>query len=281
MTTTRVPAESLYLAMLDPPLARGRARKEELGYAFEACLPVDIDGVHAVYRPLVDGRVLAVGIDRKLVEELGHEHASATIAAWPEWLDASVRTLDPESVNLLTGAATPGPVRRMRTGAVVHTVLVLSLLGLIAVWGMQRRIASAATEFASIREQQAVVYDRALGLALRTSAQPAPALMTAELRRLRATRTLPRDDPGQSEPADLVLAHLLEAWPTDTTARAESITIAERSVEVVVRLPDLAAVQGLVTSLSGVDGLEIGPTSTETDQGEVRLRASLRREATP
>lgn len=278
MTHTIVPPERLYLALLDPPVSRGRARRDELGFAFEAALPVELDSVHALYRPLSDGRVLAIGLDSTAAAELGRSNTIATPAGWPEWIRPEIRHIPPESVNLLTGNATPNSVRQARFTTVNRTLWVLSLVAIIASIGMERRIRSANMATGALDRQLQRAYSDVLGPAKANSGQPAAAILTSELRRLRATRTaLPTE---RRNSADRVLAGLLDAWP-QIPVKAESITIAERSVEVVVRVANLAAVQQFVTAFGEVEGIAPATTSTEAQQDEVRATIRLDREVQP
>jgi hypothetical protein len=278
MTHITVPANRLYFALLDQPVSRGRGRAEELGFAFEAALPVELDSVHALYRPLSDGRVLAIGLDSTAAAELGWSNTIATPAGWPEWIRPEIRDIPPESVNLLTGNATPKSVRQARFTTVNRTLWVLSLVAIIASIGLERRVRSTNMAVGALDRQLQLAYADALGPAKANSGQPAAAILTSELRRLRATRTaLPTE---QRNSADRVLAGLLDAWPQIPT-KTESITIAERSVEVVVRVENLGGVQQLVTAFAEVDGIAPATTSTEAQQEEVRATIRLDREVQP
>lgn len=275
-----VPPDRLYFAVLPPPVSpRGRARREELTYALEATVPVPIDSVHARYRALPDGRVLAVGIDRNHAAEIARTHAAAHPAAWPDWLCPHVGETSAEGLNLLTG-----PCRSPRTTAAGSTALRHALLGfiliaLLASVGLERRIRSDAAPATESRLQTAAVYTQALGPAS-NPAQPPAARMTSELRRLRATRGLqPASAPART--ADTVLADLLTAWPEGAQARTESITIAERTVEVILRLDDLETAQTFITALGAAPGLRPGPANTDREADEVRLSLRFDREAAP
>lgn len=278
MTHITVPANRLYFALLDPPVSRGRGRLEELGFAFEAALPVELDSVHALYRPLSDGRVLAIGLDSTAAAELGRSNTVATPSGWPEWIRPEIRDIPPESVNMLTGNATPNSVRQARFTTVHRMLWVLSLVAIIASIGLERRIRSTNMATGALDRQLHQAYSDVLGPAKSNFGQPAAAILTSELRRLRATRTsLPTE---RGFPADAVLAGLLGAWPEMST-KTESITIAERSVEVVVRVANLAAVQQFVTAFGKVEGIAPATTSTEAQQDEVRATIRLDREVQP
>ena len=280
MTTARVPPSDLYFALLESPVSpRGKARAEELTYALEAALPVPIDTVHAVYRSLPDGRVLAVGIDRDRASALCRVHTSACPEAWPDWLRPSVTAVDPASVNLLTGPCRSPVVVSARNAAVRHALLGVVLLGVLGAAGVERRIRAEQSAVTALRQQSDSVYRDALGPA-GAGAQPAPARMTSELRRLRATRG---SDPQTSaaRPADAVLAELLGVWPDGAQARTESITVAERTVEVLLRVDDFEAAQGIITALGAAPGLRPGPAKTDREPNDVRVSLRFDREDAP
>lgn len=280
MTAASVPPAELYFAVLDRPVSsRGRAREEELSYAFEAAVPVPIDSVHAVYRPLPDTRVLVVAIDRSRAESFARTHTRLHPARWPDWLVPLAERIDPASVNLLSG-----PCRSERTTAAYHALVCHALIGLTLIalafsMGLERRVHAQRRDAASAQSRASEIYTRALGPAS-GAAQPPVARMTSELRRLRATRG-PADTKRDQAPADAVLAGLLSAWPADSQARTESITIAERSVEVVLRVNDLDAAQAFISALGGAPGLRPGPTKTDREGEEIRLSLRLDREDVP
>lgn len=279
MTAASVPASELYFAVLNRPVSpRGRARAEELGYAFEATVPVPLDSVHAVYRPLPDARVLAIAIEKTRAESLARTHTSAHLPAWPDWLAPLAEHIEPTSINILSGPCCSPRVAAARQALIRHAWIGLALIALTASLGLERRIRAQHADAISTQARVAEIYTRALGPALNT-AQPQAARMTSELRRLRATR-----DPAESRdqtPADTVLAGLLSAWPADSQARTESITIVERTVEVILRVDDLDAAQTFITALGTASGLRPGPAKTDREGDEIRVSLRLDREDAP
>jgi hypothetical protein len=280
MTAASVPSSELYFAVLDRPVSpRGRARAEELAYAFEAAVPVPIDSVCAVYRTLPDARVLAVAIDRARAGPLARTHTIAHPAAWPDWLAPLAERIDPVSVNLLSGPCRSARVAVARDSLVRHALVGLALVALAASIGLERRIRDERGDAAAAQTRASEIYTRALGPAA-GAAQPPAARMTSELRRLRATRG-PAAATREQTPADTVLAGLLSVWPADSRARTESITVAERTVEVVLRVDDLDAAQAFISALGAAPGLRPGPAKTDREGDEVRLSLRLDREDAP
>lgn len=280
MTAASVPVSELYFAVLAPPVSpRGRARTEELAYALEAALPVPLDSVHPVYRPLPDARVLAIAIEKSRAEALAHTHTSVHPAAWPDWLGPLAERIEPASVNLLSGPCRSPRVTAARNILVRHALLGVATIALAASIGLQRRIRVQLAETTSAQARAAEIYTRALGPAPNATQSPA-AMMTSELRRLRATRG-PATEARNHTPADTVLASLLSAWPADSRARTESIAVAERTTEVVLRVDDLDAAQTFITALGAAPGLRPGPAKTDREGQEIRLSLRLDREDAP
>jgi hypothetical protein len=269
----------LYFAVLDRPVSpRGAARREELEYALEAAVPRPVDTVHAVFAPLPDGRVVAVGIDRDQALQLGRSCPQATPAEWPSWLLPLVGSLDPHDCNLLTGPCRSPLSRAAWRSVAAHTLVGLSVLSTLAVAGLERQIrheSDLAAEHSALAQS---IYSDALGGAGSPS-QPAAARMTSELRRLRATRNS-SPDRADGQPADLVLAALLKGWP-DLNAKTESITVAERAVDVQIIVDDLDAAQTFIQAFGGASGLRLGPTTTDRQPDGVRLSVRLDREDQP
>ncbi len=286
MTATSVPPSELYFAVLAPPVSpRGRARAEELAYAFEAALPLPLSAVHAVYHTLPDQRVLAIAIERAHAERLARAHTRAHPQAWPGWLAPLAGAIRPHACNLLTGPCLPPRVSAARRSIVRHACVGAAVILTAASLGFERRIRHLAADTAAARARAAETAAAVLSGGAPShqnagSLQPAFARMTSELRRLRATRGPAPRSPAQL-PADAVLARVLAAWPTDARARTESITVAERTVEVVLRLDDLGSAQSFVSALAAVPGLRPGPARTDQEADEVRLSLRLDREDAP
>lgn len=277
MTAASVPVSELYFAVLTPPVSpRGRARTEELAYSLEAALPVPLDSVHPVYRPLPDARVLAVAIERTQAESLARTHTSVHPAAWPVWLAPLAQEIEPTSINLLSGPCRSPRVSAARNVLVRHALVGVATIALAASAGLERRIRTQHADTTSAQARAAEIYTRALGPA-QNNAQPPAARMTSELRRLRATRG-PAAATRNQTPADTVLASLLSAWPADSLARTESITVAERTVEVILRVDDLGVAQTFISALGTAPGLRPGPAKTDREGNEIRLSLRLDRE---
>lgn len=280
MTAISVPTSELYFAVLTPPVSpRGPARTEELAYALEAALPVPLESVHAVYLPLSHARVLAIAIGKTRAESLARTDTSAHPTAWPDWLTPLAEHIEPSSINLLSGPCRSPRVTAARNVLVRHALLGIAAIALATSIGLERRIHTQHAETTSAQARAAEIYTRALDPAP-NAAQPPAVRMTSELRRLRATRG-PAAATRNQIPADAVLARLLSAWPTDSQARTESVTVAERTVEVILRVDDLDAAQTFISALATAPGLRPGPAKTDREGNEIRLSLRLDREDAP
>lgn len=280
MTAASIPPSELYFAVLAPPVSpRGRARTEEFAYALEATLPIPLDSVHPVYRPLPDARVLAIAIERTRAEALARTHIGAHPSAWPDWLIPLAEEIEPTSINLLSGPCRSPRVSAAQNALIRHACIGLALITLTASLGLEHRIRVQQAETTSAQARATEIYTHALGPAPNAAQTPA-ARMTSELRRLRATR-VPAAATRSQTPADTVLANLLSAWPANSQARTESITVAERTVEVILRVDDLDAAQTFISALGAAPGLRPGPAKTDRESNEIRLSLRLDREDAP
>lgn len=168
----------------------------------------------------------------------------------------------------------------MRASVCTHALIGLILLAAAASVGLERRIRLTDTRTTELRAAVARAYRHALGDAAARSSQPPAAVLTAELRTLRATRRPEKhDDPRET--ADRALAGLLNAWPENALSKTESITVAERTIEIVMRVPDLETAQTFVTALGQTEGILPGPTTTDQSGGETNVTLRFDREIEP
>lgn len=279
MSVAIVPPEELYFAVLDAPVSNGRSRSTELDYAFEAALPADLSEFHTRYLLLPDGRVLAVGIDKKTAAELGTNHHAATPAAWPDWIDQKLP--DPASVNLLTGNAEPRTVRNERSRLAARMAVLATVVSLTASIGLERRIRIDNDRSSLLRADSRELIRSALGESANRSSQPLSAVLVSELRRLRTTRGQTQDQDESRSRADAALAEVLSAWPLDAFPKTESIVIAERSIELAILVTDSKEAQRFVTAMADIDGLLLATTSSSQESGGTRLSIRLDREVAP
>jgi len=279
MTTARIDPMDLYLAVLDPPITRGRSRREELDHAFEPYLPGGSQGMHRLYQNLQSGKVLGIALREEVADALDPGVSVATPDRWPDRLRDQLEPQIPaRSVNLLMGAAEPLPVRRAKSGLYYHAVAVLGLISIAASLVIQQRITDAERAADRNRSQAREVRLAALGPAAAGSRQPPASLLLGELRKLRATRSDRAGGDSSSErPADRVLAALLGQWPENLQSRTESLVVAPRSIELVVTVPDLKSAEDFANAIRGFEGITVGNESTTRERDRVRVTMRLNR----
>jgi hypothetical protein len=275
MSIARIDPDQLYFALLDPPRTRGRDRRDELLYGLESVTPTPIDELHAVFHPLPDRRVLGIAIRRDEGTALASTHHRASPAHWPDWLEQETQSPPPDRINLLTGPLTPPRVIRAKRAVLHLTLIMFVLTALILSFGTERRIHGAQEELARVRSLTDDQYAQALGPLLGSSAQPPAAILTAELRKLQSTRSPGTTTPAAAFNADLLLGRVLNVWPTDTTLRAESITVSQRAVELITTAQTTEDTTALINACKTLDGLSIGTSSSTQARDGIRFELRL------
>jgi len=278
VTRVSVPCERLYFAVLPAPVSRGKRAVEELLHGFAPCVPECVDGVHCVYRRLGSGRVLAIGVPGEVLGGVDDMAVVATPQSWPDPIADEIDGVEPSEVNLLVGDAEPGVVRGARARcwcwlAVVYVALCLVVSGwLRSEIGVSRESLRAAGS-----STDALLID-ALGPSASLSGQPAMALMTAELRSLRATRAPGGGSVSPGRGADVALSRVLAAWPGGTGGRAEALSVTGRFVEITVLVPGLGEAEVFLDAMRGLEGCALVDESVRRELGGVRVSLRLRRE---
>jgi len=229
-----IPHTELYWAELDTSVLPQARRRDpvRLGYLFESVLPCPIDTVHAVYAHQSPSRAIACGIDRERLDE----YRSDAVTLRPDWLPTFLDGADHNAFNLLVGEYEPDPVRVLRRRWMAWSSAALLVVTGVISLGIERRVMQERRVQDRISERSDQIYSNSFGEeALRR--QPAPALLVAELRRLRATRA---DSPEVTEEdsAALVLSRFLRDWPTTVKTRTESIEATGGAVRVSMLLDD-------------------------------------------
>jgi hypothetical protein len=261
-----LPAECFYWALLDASILGQRGvkrRQKQLGYLFEAVLPVPIDDVHAIYRsvPGSDQRYLACGMARDAILDRLAESGDKAVALTPCGLPRAIRDddaasgINPVELNLLTGALEPPRVRTLRRRWLGAVTLLIVLVGAIVLVGFERRIARAQSQARTLHEACLGVYTQVLGSdAVSESGRlPPAARLTIELRELRRTHRQPPVD-TQLVDASGMLANLLALWPDETYAQVESLSCAPEEITVRAMLPTSDDAQALRTALASLPG---------------------------
>lgn len=226
------PRSRFYWAILESP---GYARSGTLPLGLLAALADDIpetlDALHAVCTPIP--RDSPTTAQRVLV--------CACPAAELAALDPSILELKPDGIptelslsaditlpNLLTGEHEPAPLRSARRAR--HTIAALAILlcSLLVSVGLARRARHAAlSAIHATHIADSLLAD--LTSDRRESTLAAAAANTKSLASAAHSTRLPRD-------AAIDLASLLSAWPATTTAKPQSLSIADNAISLAVTI---------------------------------------------
>jgi hypothetical protein len=236
------PPDRMYWAVLDAPsVKRGpRARRRELEYALEGEIPLLLDAVHVVFIPLDDGRVLACAAARDELEAID-DAISLTPSELPDWVDAAV---EPASIELLSGSLTPRRITRLRRSwAAAFVACVLIALGLLMV-GLELRIRAVASE------RQDVQADFETMLTEAGFDGPTAEARMQLLGRLRTMeQASPNRSPRPTSESMVVVARVLEAWPSDETIELGSIDASGEGVVINAAAVDATGAGDLASAM--------------------------------
>lgn len=256
----RLPPERFFWGVLDvPPQMRSRrVAREQLGYLFEAVLPMSIENVHAAYVPLEQhgSRFLACGMAVSELEAVRDDAVTLGPSVLPEFLALDT---NPKHINLLTGQFEPHEIRRLRrrwsTLCAGFALVGVLLLGI----GHQRYVRALHQQASALHEMRQHVLAQALGehamvRSQSANRQPLELMLLAELRQLRQTRP-PTPGNRLEQPTDStdVLVGLLSQWPVRGTdpphAQVESMSITPSSITVQTSLPSAEDVPTIAEAL--------------------------------
>lgn len=250
----RWPADRFYWAQIDASVLpktlvhRGPDTKR-LGFLFEAVLPVSIDRVQACYVPLGGRHYLACGVDH---ERLATDLPRNALTLSPDSIPAGIagdREIDARSINLLTGAHEPAPVRRERRRYTIESAALAALVVLALVLGMERRIDALDRGVETIRQRRHSIHTELYGPGAAASVQPPSVRLLAELRHLERTHHEATTSSAVEPPrADATLTSLLSAWPRAHPVRTESISVTPTSITLIGLLPDADGAQAFISA---------------------------------
>ena len=236
------PAERFYWAVLDLP---GYTRRGPLPMALllelQPHMPLDVSELHAVAIPHPSSRssVLVCAARR---DELGAVDASATSLTPTLDADSALRSqlpldaADVASLNLLSGAFEPRPIRRARLRRQLELVAAMLLVSILIILGLHRRTANLDVETSHATQSlAAVLADRPPSPSDRSSLLPASAIDTAHATeslnaQIRLVAGVEHAAKRVTAPTDAAspLAALLRAWPAgldDAPCTVQSISV--------------------------------------------------------
>lgn len=274
----RWPADEFYWAVLDTSVLRSRRRPKELGFLFEAELPVTIDEVQAAYVPLSGDRCLACGIDRARLDDVD----AGAILLNPDSIPALLETdVKPEQLNLLTGDFEPLPVRRLARlwrGGILSGLAVCAMLLVI---GMHRRAGAAGDTAQTINSATTMVLGEVLGRTV-TDAEVARArlMLRARLAELRQTRQtgLSSDD---TTDVSGTLAAVCAAWPRELVTKIDSCAVTTNVIAISGAVPTTDDAQRLADALAEIAGWDLQQPSVESTRNTIRVSLRLTRRKEP
>lgn len=270
----RLDPSTLYWAVLDGsvlPRSFGLPRTQ-LGYLFEATLPVPIDDIHAVYHVLPDRKILACGMQTTDLEVLVQ---SGAITATPEAIPISGPSpVDPSHINLLTGTLEPEEIRAIRARGRVQLVGLAVVGVLLLLVGMERRHARTLDVIEMLDGATASLYQTlypAISGGEVTLQQRAR--LTSELRRMRETRGVHRQE--SPNVVSQHLSDLLRGWVADTRSRVETISVSPSLLTVRGTIEDMASAESLANRLDQLRNWSVEPPQLDQTMKGVQFTIRL------
>jgi hypothetical protein len=264
-----IDASLLFWTRLPPEAGRLDDRQQD--YRFERVLPLPVEGLHIVRSRLEDGSTLLVGIEPERLRQHLAERQDVSGDTWellPDRLPGHLTGVDATAalsgLNLLQGPFEPVRRRQARRGRDLAIAIGLGLTLVLALIGIERRVAAQTLAVASLRSAGQELITRTLGTS--SGRTPGAIQLTQELRRLelaaRGSLTAPVDAAG-------LLQRLWTGWPAEVPCRVETVALT----------PDRLVVRGTVPTL--VDAERIAKANPTLASGDaVFLAAPLQAEQT-
>jgi hypothetical protein len=270
--------ERLYWSVLDPkPLGRTAIARTECGYLFEDALPLPIESVHASYRWLPDGRVVACGIERAVLEAMDRAGALTLVpASVPEpVLEAigtnAVASCDARDLNLLTGPFEPAPVRAARRRLLLTAAAIAVAFAAVTGWGVVRRGDALDRATERVEERRVEILTAAYAGDRTESALPPEYRLVGELRQLTSTRSSTLPPIFDAGPG---VAAMVAAWPQEIDARCDAIGVSERTASIRGTAKDSAVMSRLEEAYRGISGWSM-PASPQFSSGSSGLSFTI------
>jgi hypothetical protein len=258
--------------------------RASLDAGLEPHVPIPIEQLATAYMKLGDGKVLACAVSEAAARREAPDAITLAPARLPPWLEEGAAAGDPGSMNVLTGANTPSPVRAAeRKQQLVVAAAIMLAAGLVCV-GLERRLLVTARALDEARESVRFLEQSSVVGALPPGPQPVRQRVFTELNRLRATRAQAARS-GVSDAAAL-LEPVLRRWPADARARATDVSVAgtsltlsaianspaeaERLVAAYAQTPGWQAPRSEITAVPGSTAQRVRLTMTAAVNAEVR-----------
>ena len=257
-----IDAQLLYWVRL--PADAGRLDAQQQHYRFERVLPVPVESLHVVSTRLRDGGSLLVGIEPERLRSHLAGRQDVSGMTWqllpdriPDHLAMAEAPAALAGLNLLQDEFEPARRRRVRQAGGIATGVGLALILILALVGIERRVAAHGAAADATRRKGQELLSQALGQP--GGRLPNAALLTQELRRLELAARGPAatqlDSPG-------ILQRLWAAWPADIRTQVETVSLA----------PDRLVVRGSVPTLA--DAERVAKACPTITNGETVFRAA-------
>lgn len=223
----KLPATRFYWAVIEAPGIRAGPLPPGLWPLFEEDLPVSADGLWAVGVPIDDHSFLACALTRsELAESTGVLEVTPEDA--PAWVDTPV---DVTRLNLLIGDYEPAVIRARRNRhRLIHAALTL-MAAALCIAGVERRAKIWREESRSLKT---MVRDTLSSVSPDWTADDLAMALSDQKLAAPASPRLPED-------AAVVLAGVLEGWPTKVPARVQSMSASSQNASVSVLISGDAA----------------------------------------
>lgn len=228
-------------------LAAGTAAldSQQARYRFERMLPVPVEHLHIIRARLADGGSLLVGIEPQRLHSVLAQRPDITADTWalvPEQIPAHLGNDLPAEVlnqlDLLTGEFEPARRQKARRIRTLATGSLLALALVLALVGIERRVAAEGAAVDALRRQGLERLTKTLGP--NAGRVPNAALLTQELRRLEQAARSPTASPLD---AGRVLQALWSTWPAEIRAQVETVSLTADRLVVRGLAPGLAEAQ--------------------------------------
>lgn len=219
------PVDRFYWSVLELPGIK-RARPLGLGQnvLLEDDVPLESSSLHAVVVPLADGRVGVCSIDSTTLRDLPLNALSLT----PESVPAFLQGYGIEAVqfNLLTGRFEPPSIRRRRTRNHAWAAVTIMLSVSLIAFGLHRRTVHwRESASAASAQRTALIAD-----VVPSQASGALTALSNELGSVKEVLGSER----QPIDAAVLLAQVLETWPTQVSVKPQSISVNQSGAVIAV-----------------------------------------------
>lgn len=259
------PVDRFYWSVLELPGIK-RPRPFALGQnvLLEDDVPFDSACLHAVVVPLADGRVGVCSIDFATLRDLPLDALSLTPESLPTFLQGY--GVEPKQFNLLTGRFEPASIRQNRTRnhawAAATIMLSVSLIAL----GLHRRTVHWRESASAASAQRSALIADAVP-SQTSGALTALSNQLGSVKEVLGSERQPMD-------AAVLLAQVLETWPTQVSAKPQSISVNQTGAVIAV------AVDGdptpFLRALAAPSGWELDEPRLNTSGTVSRVSLQLR-----